>query len=164
MRSGSQQGSVIANITCGVLVSLFGCHADREHASGTLVSDEATIRSEADAWSQAISSKDLDRTLSFYADDAIYMGAGRPAADTPEKRRELWVNDYALPGFSSKETTQKIEVARSGDLAYQTGKYELTLIDQSGKTVESTGKFLVMWKKQADGNWKAIVDIDNSDQ
>jgi len=30
--------------------------------------------------------------------------------------------------------------------------------------IVTTGQFLVIWKKQPSGEWKAIIDIDNADQ
>ena len=69
-----------------------------------------------------------------------------------------------LPGFSSTESTAAIEVARSGDLAFQRGTYTSTQTDAAGKVTTSTGKFLVVWKKGPAGTWKAIVDMDNADQ
>ncbi len=126
--------------------------------------DATNIQSLANDWFAAIASKDLEKTLSFYAPDAQYLSAGRPAASTPEGRRALWVEDYATPGFSSEEATSAIEVARSGELAYQRGTYRSTVQNEKGQMTTSTGKFLVVWKKQASGEWKAIVDIDNSDQ
>jgi len=92
------------------------------------------------------------------------LSAGRPAASTADERRRLWAEDYATPGFSSDETTTKIEVARSGDLAYQRGTYVLSAQDDKDELTQSTGKYVVVWKKQSDGNWKAIIDIDNADQ
>ena len=117
--------------------------------------EAAKIQSLANDWFKAIAAKDLEKTLSFYAPDAHYLSAGRPAADTPDERRKLWVEDYGTPGFASEEVTTKIEVARSGELAYQRGTYVIGT---------STGKFLVVWEKQGSGEWKAIIDIDNSDQ
>ena len=35
--------------------------------------------------------------------------------------------------------------------------------DTHGKTVNDTGKYVCVWKKQADGSWKAEVDTWNSD-
>ena len=125
--------------------------------------DSASIRSEADAWFKAIAAKDLEKTLSFYAADAQYLSAGRPAAATPEARRKLWVEDYATPGFSSDEVTTQIEVARSKDLAYQRGTYVSTMQNEQGQMIKSTGKFVVVWKK-LDGRWQAIIDMDNTDQ
>jgi ketosteroid isomerase-like protein len=123
-----------------------------------------TIQSLADDWFKAIAAKDLEKTLSFYAPDAQYLSAGRPAANTPEERRKLWVEDYGTPGFSSEEATTKIEVARSGELAYQRGTYVSRGPNEKGEIGSSTGKFLVVWRKQASGEWRAIIDIDNSDQ
>ena len=35
--------------------------------------------------------------------------------------------------------------------------------DASGKTIKDHGKFVEIWKKQADGSWKCAVDMFNSD-
>ena len=131
-------------------------------ADSSTEADSTSIRSEADAWFKAIAAKDIEKTLSFYAADAQYLSAGRPAAATPEARRKLWEQDYATPGFSSDEVTAQIEVARSKDLAFQRGTYVSTMQNEQGQMTKSTGKFLVVWKKQ-DGRWKAIVDMDNAD-
>ena len=118
----------------------------------------------ANDWFKAIAAKDLEKTLSFYAPDAQYLSAGRPAAATPDERRRLWVEDYGTPGFASDEATTRIEVARSGELAYQRGTYVSRAAKENGELGTATGKFLVVWKKQLSGEWKAIIDIDNTDQ
>ena len=53
---------------------------------------------------------------------------------------------------------------RSGDIAYERGTFELTAKDKRGKPTTSKGKYVVVWKKQADGFWKAVADIWNADQ
>ena len=57
-----------------------------------------------------------------------------------------------------------MEAARSGDLAYETGTFEESFRDATGKPVRVTGKYVVVWKKQTGGQWKAVVDIFNTDQ
>ncbi len=152
-------------VSFSLALTLLGCERQVQSAAtpDTRAADEAAIRAEADAWFKAILAKDLDQTLSFYAEDAEYLSANRAAATTPDQRRKLWVEDYALPGFSSNEVTKKIEVARSGDLAYQSGMYAVTTLNTKGQPTQSTGKFVVVWRKQTDGKWKAVVDIDNAD-
>ena len=132
--------------------------------SANVEADSESIQAQATAWFQAIAEKDLEKTLSFYAPDAQYLAAGRPAASTADERRRYWTEDFAAPGFSSDEKTTNIEVARSGDFAYQRGTYVLGAQDAAGKPTQSTGKFVVVWKKQGDGQWKAVIDIDNADQ
>ena len=160
--------SRVFGLLCLAALLLAGIVACQPHRSpidtANIESEPEEIRSEADAWFKAIAEKDLEKTLSFYAPDAQYLSAGRPAAATADERRKLWVEDYATPGFASDETTTKIEVARCGDLAYQRGTYALSAQDDKGKVTQSTGRFVVVWKKQSNGQWKAIIDIDNADQ
>jgi ketosteroid isomerase-like protein len=59
--------------------------------------------------------------------------------------------------------TSKVEVARSGDMAYLTGTSEVITKDPSGKPVNDRGKYLSVWKKRSGGTWKTVVDIWNSD-
>ncbi len=147
-----------------LVAGLAACHPNPGPGTANIEAESRSIQSEANAWFEAIAKKDLEKTLSFYAADAQYLSAGRPAASTANERRRLWVEDFATLGFSSDESTTKIEVAGSGDLAYQRGTYVLGAEDGQGKPTKSTGKFVVIWKKQSDGKWKAIVDIDNADQ
>jgi ketosteroid isomerase-like protein len=132
-------------------------------ARSNVDAEAAAIQSVATEWFKAIAAKDLEKTLSFYAPEAQYLAEGRPAASTPEERRKLWVEDYAIPGFSSDEATTRIEVARSGELAYQRGTYLSKAQNEKGELTATTGKFLVIRRKQDSGEWKAIIDIDNSD-
>jgi ketosteroid isomerase-like protein len=62
------------------------------------------------------------------------------------------------------QCSTKVEAARSGDLAYETGTFEESFKDASGKTVRALGKYVVVRKKQASGQWKAILDVFNTDQ
>ena len=48
-------------------------------------------------------------------------------------------------------------------LAYVMGVYQFTQKDPQGKPVTDHGKTVEVWKKQADGKWKTVVDIFNSD-
>jgi ketosteroid isomerase-like protein len=152
-------------LASSMTIALAACQPSQGPATAdsNTEADSASIRSEADAWFKAIAAKDLEKTLSFYASDAQYLSAGRPAATTAEARRKLWVEDYATPGFSSDEVTTQIEVARSKELAYQRGTYVSTVQNEQGQLTKSTGKFVVVWKKQGD-QWKAIIDMDNTDE
>jgi len=54
-------------------------------------------------------------------------------------------------------------VAKSGDLGFVSGTYELTMNDASGKPVNDRGKYVEVWEKKADGKWKCGTDTWNSD-
>jgi hypothetical protein len=55
----------------------------------------------------------------------------RPNA--PAAIKKAFTGLLAMPGFALTFAPTKVEVARSGDLAYETGDYELTTNDKQGK-------------------------------
>jgi uncharacterized protein (TIGR02246 family) len=126
--------------------------------------DEASIRAASAAWSQAATAKDLDRTVSFYADDALQFPNKAPATKGKENIRKNWAPLLAAPGPGLSWQTGSIEVASSGELAYETGTYAFVTTDKKGKSNDEKGKFVVVWKKQIDGSWKVVVDTDNTDR
>jgi len=126
--------------------------------------DEAAIRAASAAWSQAATAKDLDKCISFYADDAVQLPNKAPAAKGKENIRKNWVPLLAAPGPGLSWQTSSVEVARSGDIAYETGTYDFVTTDKKGKSSDVKGKFVVVWKKQTDNSWKVVVDTDNPDQ
>ena len=125
--------------------------------------DEAAIRAASAAWSKAATAKDLDKTVSFYADDALILPDKAPALRGDENIRKNWAPLLALPGPGLSWKTSSVVVARSGDIAYETGTYVLATTDKKGKSSDTKGKYVVVWKKQADNSWKVVVDTDNTD-
>ena len=125
---------------------------------------EAAIR-EADAASlKAIAAKRLDATVSYYDEQASILMPNTPIVTGREESRTAWEQMFAIPGFHLAPRTTRIEVARSGELAYAQGTYEFSANDPEGKPVNDRGKFVVVWKKQTDGAWKIAADIWNSDR
>jgi uncharacterized protein (TIGR02246 family) len=125
--------------------------------------EEAAIRAASAAWSQAATSKDLDKAVSFYTDAALILPEKAPAVRGNENIRKHWAPLLALPGPGLSWQTSSLDVARSGDLAYETGTYNFVTTDKKGKSTDNKGKYLVIWKKQTDGSWKVAVDTDNPD-
>jgi len=128
----------------------------------TRATDEATLRNLDSEWSKSAGARDVDKTVSYYAADAVVMPPNIPALTTKEAIRGLW-QSLLSPGFSGGWNATRVEVARSGDLGYVTGSYEFTEKDAGGKPMTDKGKFLEVWKKQSDGSWKCVVDMFSSD-
>ena len=128
----------------------------------TRTADEATIRDLDTQWSKSSLARDLDAVVSYYSDDASLMSPNSPAAVGKDAIRAAWAPLIA-PGVSTSWKTTKVEVAQSGDLAYALGIYDVAATDPQGKPMNEHGKSVEVWKKQADGKWKTIVDIFNSD-
>lgn len=114
-------------------------------------------------WSKTAGTKDLDKTVAFYADDAVVLAPNTPIASSKDAIRKVWKDLFDAPGASVSWKASKVEVAKSADLAYVTGTYEAGMKDASGKPINDTGKYVAVFKKQADGKWKCIVDTWNTD-
>lgn len=104
--------------------------------------------------------KDADKLVAaFYAPDAQLFATHVPPLTGHVAIAALFRGLLAGLKKVSLNTT-KIETA--GDLAYGTGVYEMTLAGLDGKTTEDRGKYVVVYKKQPDGGWRAVADIFNT--
>ena len=133
-----------------------------EKASGTQ-SVEQLLRDLDAKWSKAAAAKDIDQTIAFYSDDAIVFPPNATSAATKEAIRNGWKEMLGSPGFVISWQPTKVQVGKAGEMAWLSGTYELTMNDASGKPSNDRGKYLEVWEKQTDGNWKCRADMWNSD-
>jgi len=119
---------------------------------------EKALRDLDAQWSAAAAAKDLDKTVSFYSEDAIVMAPNAPADTTKHAIRKGWKALLDRVSDMSWKTT-RVEIAKSGDLAVLTGTYKTTLKDGS----KDVGKYCEVWERKANGEWKCGTAIFNSD-
>ena len=136
---------------CAVaLVGLVGC------ASSVNVEQEQTALMEADrAWSQV--AKDVDKFVANFASDATIYAPGMPAVTGTDNIRKTYSEMVSAPGFSLSFSPSEAVVAKSGDVGYTSGTYEMSMTGASEK-----GKYVTVWKKEGDA-WKVSEDIFNAD-
>jgi len=54
-------------------------------------------------------------------------------------------------------------VEQFGDIALEYGTYSNLIGEPNGLDSAASGKYLVVWRRQADGQWLIHADIANSD-
>ncbi len=124
--------------------------------------DKAAIRSAADVGMLgAAKEKNVEGVLVYYTDDASLLPPNAPTARGKEAIGAIWTQLLANPDVSWQTT--RVEVSSAGDLAYATGTYKITVDASDDNPVSEIGKWVAVWKKQADGSWKCVADIFNSD-
>jgi ketosteroid isomerase-like protein len=160
-RRVKHQGSKLA-LCGGIALLLLATACTQQAPPDTRAADEAAIRDADAQWAKTAAAGDLDGTVAYYADDASVLAPNAPIASDKQAIRAAWASLLG-PGTSISWQAGKVEVARSGDLAYIQGPYQLTMKDPQGNPVNDKGKFVEVWKKQADGKWKVVADIFNSD-
>jgi len=96
-------------------------------------------------------------TEAFYSEDAQLLPPNAPPAKGKAAIREFWAA-FLGAGVTDAELRTE-EVSASGDLAHGVGAYGFTL-----NGVRHIGKYLVVYRRQADGSYRAIADAfsDNS--
>jgi uncharacterized protein (TIGR02246 family) len=114
-------------------------------------------------WSESATTGDVEKTVSYWADDAIVMSPGQPPLKGKKAIREMVEESYKIPGFRISWEPQSVEVSKSGDLAYMIEQSQITVNDSTGKAITEHYKGVSVWKKQLDGSWKNAVDISNAD-
>jgi uncharacterized protein (TIGR02246 family) len=146
------------------LILISGCVGLIALATGCSDSSSAdahAIQARSEEWSKAAVAKDAAKFASFYADDATMMLPNEPVFKGMDAIKNVLTPSMQDPNFALSFTAQKIEV--SGVLGYLQGTLSHTTTARDGKPFVDKGKFVTVWKKQADGSWKIIVDISNSD-
>jgi uncharacterized protein (TIGR02246 family) len=126
--------------------------------------DDTNIRATDVAWAKAVALRDADQTTAFYAENGTFLAPGAPIASGKDAIRKTWAGLMESPGFALSFAPSKIEISKSGDYAYEIGDYQLTLNGKDGKSQTAKQKYVVVWGKQADGSWKALVDAPTTTQ
>jgi ketosteroid isomerase-like protein len=119
--------------------------------------DEKAVRDADEQWAKAAAAKDVDKTVSFYADDAVVLPPNQAAVTTKAGIHDLW-KDLIDSATSVTWKATRVEMAKSGDMACLTGTYEITMNDGT----KDRGKYCEVWEKKG-GTWKCGTDIWNTD-
>ena len=102
--------------------------------------------------------------MAFYAADAVILLPNEQLASGKDIVRHSVGHLLALPQFSVAWSPIKVEVDSSGEQALLIEAYELRFGDSRGTPVSDRGRRLEIWRKQADGIWKCVVDTWNLDE
>jgi uncharacterized protein (TIGR02246 family) len=147
-----------------LLLLLTGCSDTPAPPADTSAADLKTIKDGEIAWAGDWATKDPDKLVSHYADDASVLTPDMPIMTGKDAIRSGLKGLLADKNLSFSATTVSAVVSKGGDLAYTQGTYSMTMTSpKTKKLVTETGKYVTVYKKQADGTWKAVEDIDNAD-
>ncbi len=130
----------------------------------TRATDEKMIRDGEVAWVADWRSKDVDKIVSHYADDANLLVAGMPIMSGKDAVKAGCKGLLEDPNLSLTFMAASVSISKTGDMAYTRGTYTMTMSDPKTKQpMTEKGKYLTIYRKSADGSWKAIEDMNNAD-
>jgi len=97
----------------------------------------------------------------WFADDGVALGNGaapvvgkvaiaRSAGWSPATYQLTWKPTDGMMG-------------PSGDMGYTWGHFEGHSKDANGNPVTTSGRYMTIWRKQADGSWKVVLDAGSTE-
>jgi uncharacterized protein (TIGR02246 family) len=154
----------LAGGACGLVIFLAGCSDTPTPPADTSAADQKAIKDGEVAWSNEWGAKDLDKIMGHYADDAAVLVQDMPIMKGKDAIRSGLGGLLADKNLALSFTTSETVTSKGGDLAYTQGTYTMTMTNPKTKRAETeTGKYVTIYKKAADGSWKAVEDVDNAD-
>jgi uncharacterized protein (TIGR02246 family) len=158
------KGVTTLSALAAVSLSLAACNPTPPAAPDTHDADVKAISDVETQANQAWATKDVEKVMAFYADDAVLMTPGMEAVHGKDALRTSLKEMLADPAVSLTFQSSKVDVAKSGDLGYTQGSYKLTVTDPAThKPINDHGSYVTTFRKQADGSWKAEADIATSE-
>jgi len=146
-------------VTSVIAIFMTACNPATTATPDTHDADVKAISDVEAQANQAWAAKDAEKALAFYADDAILIVPGEDAIQGKTALAASLKGMLADPAISLTFKASKVDIAKSGDLAYAEGSYQLTVTDPAThQPVHDHGNYLTTFRKQADGSWKAVVD------
>jgi ketosteroid isomerase-like protein len=97
----------------------------------------------------------------WFADDGVALGNG--VAPLVGKVAIAKSANWSPKDYELTWTPSDAMMGPSGDMGYTWGHYEGRSKDSNGNPVLTSGRYITMWRKQADGNWKVVLDAGSNE-
>lgn len=143
----------LASVAIFLAASLVSAH----EATADLEAAKRAIRIADLEMAKAVSDRNLEKFNTLVADDAVFFG--RDVSRGREAVAKAWLPLFTDPSMFLKWQPDEVHVSAGGDLGYSIGTYERMSKDPSGRPTTATGTYVSIWRKQADGRWRAVLDI-----
>jgi len=127
--------------------------------------DLFAINSAKTAFREGFNSADVNRILATADPELVSFSDGQ-ASEFGESGLEAFRIrlENLFAGYTAKLVVIVIEIRLQGEIAYDYGWHELTLIPkQGGSPIRRRDRYVDIWRRSKDGNWKLWMYMDNQD-
>jgi ketosteroid isomerase-like protein len=129
--------------------------------SGDTTQTRAALQDADRAFNHATALRRADGWMEYMAPDGALIRA--TGTLTGAAVRDAVNKMFADTSFTLTWEPLLADAGASGDLGYTVGHWEAHYRDEKGAPHSSTGRYLTIWKQQADRAWKVVQDIGVQD-
>lgn len=97
----------------------------------------------------------------WFADDGVALGNGK--APMTGKVAIAKSANWKPEQYQLTWTPTDAVMSPQGDMGYTWGHFEGRSKDARGNPVLTSGRYITIWRKQPDGNWKVVLDAGADD-
>jgi uncharacterized protein (TIGR02246 family) len=144
-------GLVLAVIVAAVLNTPANAQSPRDDIEAALV-----------AFAAAFNKGDHEAVAAHYTEDAAVLPPEAARIDGRLNIQKFWKG--AIEAGLADLTLKAVEVEASGDWAFEVGELSFSAPGTGSARSTASGKYIVVWKKEADGTWRLYRDIWNANQ
>jgi ketosteroid isomerase-like protein len=128
------------------------------------VAEETKLLRRDTEWADLASAgKDVEKIVSYWSDDAVLIFPGQPLLEGKAAIRAYVAESLNIPGFRIHWVSERPVFSPDGKLAYMRGKDELTAPGPNGAPVTVHLRGISIWRLDADGQWRCVVDMSNEE-
>jgi uncharacterized protein (TIGR02246 family) len=106
----------------------------------------------------AVKTGDTVTIAAPYTDRAVFIGIDGACTQGGTEIEKLYRAGFERAGLPNSAKINSKRLVVDGDLAYESGSGEVGRI-KDGKVSVNAGRFLTVWQRQADGNWKILRNV-----
>ena len=115
-----------------------------------------------ETYEKAVANRDIDAIVALYTGDGFFLPPNSPIAQGSDAIRAV-IQAYFDAGVVSLDLETTV-LDNQGDVVVEVGRYRLGLEPPGADPVTDVGKYLQVFKRQADGSFLIAYDCFNSDE
>lgn len=140
-----------------LVMLVVGCAPRFDSAAGS----RELLKRDAEWAELASAGQDVERVVSYWADDARVIEPGQPVIAGKAAIRAYVAASFKMPGFHIHWVSEPPVFSADGTLAYMPGTDEMTVPGTDGRPVTVRMRGVAVWRRDPDGVWRCVIDIAN---
>jgi uncharacterized protein (TIGR02246 family) len=105
----------------------------------TKTEGEKVMKTSAE-WSKTVSTKDVEKIASYWADDAVLIAPNQPVLEGKNAIRQMVEQSFKTPGFNISWQPKQVVVSEGGEMAYIIEDSQVSFADSTGKLITTQNK------------------------